>query len=313
MKKLVLKSSLRNITGFTLLWMFFFAYLTQAQENVFSFETGSFTVTLLSEGQRQSGTNVLVGATDEMIKQAIPDGTYPSATNAFLVETNNKTILIDAGLGQKTLDNLATYGKKASDIDAVCITHFHGDHIGSLLLNNQKSYPNAKIYISKPEYDYYMSSATMNSLPENLRGSITNARNILKAYKSQLVIFTPNPIEKAKELLPGLRAVAAYGHTPGHTGFLIESEGQKLLFWGDLTHAMAIQMPFPEVAMTYDVDKNLAIKTRLQLLKYLADSGINIAGAHIPFPGTGYVRKMGSSGYDFILLCTCQGFFPSPK
>ena len=112
-----------------LLWMMLLASVMNAQNDVVSFNVGSATVTLLSEGQRKGGTNVLVGATDEMLKQAIPTGAYPSATNVFLIETDNNTVLIDAGLGPKTLANLKLYGKKADDIDAVLITHFHGDHI----------------------------------------------------------------------------------------------------------------------------------------------------------------------------------------
>ena len=282
----------------------------KAQENILTFDIGNFAVTLLSEGQRESGTNILIGATENMIKKAIPGGTYPGATNVFLVETDEKTVLIDAGLGPKTLENLETYGKKASDIDAVFITHFHGDHIGSLFLDNKRTFPNAALYIAKPEYDYYMSDETMNSMPENRRGGITAARNILNAYKDKLVVFSPDEINNAKELLPGIRGVAAYGHTPGHAGYLIESEGIKLFFWGDLTHAMAIQMPFPEVAVTYDSDAVKAVEIRLKLLKFLSENKIPVAGAHIASPGMGDIRKSESTGYDFAPFCDCGARIP---
>jgi len=289
------------------------AIFINAQDNVITFEVGSSTVTLLSEGQRTSGTNILIGATDEMLKQAIPNGTYPGATNAFLVEMAGKVILIDAGLGIKTIENLELYGKKASDIDAVFITHFHGDHIGSLLSNNVKSFPKAALYISKPEYDYYMSDEMWNSTPENRRGAITSARNIFNAYKDQLNIFTPGDIESAKELIPGLKGIAAYGHTPGHVGFLLESSDKQLFFWGDLTHAMAIQMPFPEVAVTYDSDPVKAVEIRQKLLKYLSDNNIRVAGAHIQSPGIGYLTNKATHGYNFTLLCGCEGKFPDVK
>jgi len=284
-----------------------------AQDNVVTFNVGSSAVTLLSEGQRMSGTNILVGATEEMIKQAIPDGTYPGATNVFLVEIAGKIILIDAGLGMKTIENLEFYGKKASDIDAVFITHFHGDHIGSLLLNKVKSFPKATLYVPKPEYDYCVSDAILNSIPENRRGSIMSVRQILSAYKDQLIVFTPAEIANATDLIPGLKGVAAYGHTPGHTGFLLESDESKLFFWGDLTHAMAIQMPFPEVAMTYDSDTEKAIETRQKLLIYLLENNIRVAGAHIPFPGIGFLSKKNNDGYHFIPLCSCEGRFPDIK
>ena len=299
---------MRNrVLNFLLLWVLS-VYVVSAQDNVITFYIGTGSVTLLSEGQRKGGTNVLVGATDEMIKKAIPDGAYPSATNVFLVVTEKYTALIDAGLGRKTVENLELSGKKASDIDAIFITHFHGDHIGSLLLNNEKVYPKATLFISKPEYDYYMNDAMMNTLPENRRGAFTTARNIFKAYT--LEIFNPGEIDNAKELLPGLRGVAAFGHTPGHVGFMFDSEDANLFFWGDLTHAMAIQMPYPEVAMTYDTDTAKAIACRLKLLTFLSNNNIRVAGAHIEYPGIGYIKKNALSGYDFKLLCSCEGKLP---
>jgi len=307
MKKLLLKSSLLNII---ILLMFANVLSIKAQENVITFDVGSFAVTLLCESQRAGGANILIGATDEMRKKTIPEGSFPMATNAFLVEANGKNLLIDAGLGRKTVENLELCKKKASDIDAVFITHFHGDHIGSLLLNDERTYPKASLFIAKPEYDYYMSDEVLNSLPENRRGSIMGARRIFNAYKDKLTVFTPNEIENATELLPGIRGVAAYGHTPGHAGFLVESDGQKIFFWGDLAHAMAIQMNYPEVAVTYDSDSKKAVESRQKLLKNLADTPVRIAGAHIPFPGVGYLRKDAFTGYNFSLICGCEGRTP---
>ena len=310
MKNQLLKSNLLNIIVCSLLLMFVSLSTLNAQDEVITFEVGVFSVTLLSENQGQGRPNILIGATDEMQKQAIPEGSFPNAMNAFLLEMNDKNYLIDAGLGPKTLQNLERCEKKPSDIDAVLITHFHGDHTGSLLLNNERTYTKAALYISKPEYDYYMSDEVMNSMPENRRGSITDARKIFEAYKDKLTVFTPNEIENASELFPGLRSVAAYGHTPGHAGYLIESNGQKLFFWGDLTHAMAIQMPYPEVAVTYDSDPVKATEIRQKLLKYLAGSSIRIAGAHIASPAIGYIMQKPSTGYDFIPLCGCEGRTP---
>ena len=288
-------------------------YYLNAQDNVITFEVGSATVTLLSEGQRMGDTKVLVGATDEMIKQAIPDGAYPSATNVFLLETAGKVILIDAGLGIKTIENLEFYGKKASDVDAIFITHLHGDHIGSLILNDVKSFPNATLYLSKPEYDSCMSDEMLNSLPENRRSSVLSIRRIFEVYKDRLNLFTPGENNNAPELIPGLKGIAAYGHTPGHTGFMFESDGSKLFFWGDLTHAMAIQMPFPEVALAYDSDTAKAIETRKKMLKYLSENNIRVAGAHIQFPGIGSLSKNNANGYSFALTCGCEGRYPDVK
>jgi glyoxylase-like metal-dependent hydrolase (beta-lactamase superfamily II) len=310
MKNQMLKSNCLNIIGNFLLLMFVFAQSLDAQDDIISFNIGSLSVTLLSEGQRESGTNILIGATDEMQKKVIPTGTYPSATNVFLVEAGDKVLLFDAGLGQKTINNLALYGRKGSDVDAVFLTHLHGDHIGSLLLNGVKSYPNATLYISKPEHDYYMNDEAMMSLPENRRGSFTSVRNIINAYKDKLHVFTPSEIGNATGLFSGVSSVAAYGHTPGHVVYMMESEGEKLMLWGDLAHAMAIQMPFPEVAVTYDSEPAKAIESRQKLLKFIADNNMVVAGAHIQFPGVGRLTKSAPTGYVFSLLCACEGIAP---
>ena len=271
----------------------------KAQDNVITFDVGSFVVTVLSEGQNQGNKSALIGATEEMLKQCMPNGTYPSATNVFLVETGKKTVLLDAGYGRKLFDNLKAYGKNEASIDVIMLTHMHGDHIGGLLRNGEKAFPSAKLYISKPEYDYWMSDAA--------GGRATQARKVINAYKDKLRLFTPSEVEDAQELLPGIRAVAAYGHTPGHTGYMLESNGSKMFVWGDLTHAMAIQMPYPEVAVTYDTNPKQAIESRLKLFQYLSSNNIRIAGMHIEFPGIGNVKKGKATGYDFALICKCEG------
>ncbi|MDR0573587.1 MAG: MBL fold metallo-hydrolase [Tannerella sp.] len=281
----------------------------ERRENVITFDIDfeSLAITLLSEGQGQGSIDILAGATEEMLKQTIPDGAFPNAVNAFLVEMGSKTILFDAGYGRELFDNLEAYGKTVADIDAIMLTHMHGDHIGGLLRNNKKSFPAATLYIPKPEYDYWMSDEAMRKQPESRRGGFIDARNVIDAYKDNLRLFVPGTIDETDELLPGIRSIAAYGHTPGHTGYMLESNGSKIFIWGDLTHAMAIQTLYPEVAVTYDLDPAQAVKSRRQLLEYLSEEKIRIAGMHIQFPAIGDVRKNKANGYDFILMCDCEG------
>lgn len=280
----------------------------KAQEkSVITFDVGSSSLTLLSEGQGQGRPGILIGATEEMMKQTMPTGTFANATNAFLVEAGGKTILFDAGYGRNLFDNLEQHGKKPADIDAVILTHMHGDHIGGLLRDGQKSFPNATLYIPRPEHDYWMSDEAMQSLPENRRGGFLGARKVIDAYTDKLQLFAPGEIDAPAELLPGIGSVAAYGHTPGHTGYMLESDGEKLFIWGDLTHAMAIQMPYPEVAVTYDVDPEMATQSRLRVLAWLADNKVQFAGMHVQYPGAGIVRKHAGHGYSLTLLCECEG------
>jgi len=260
----------------------------QENQNVFTYKLGTADVSLLSEGQATGNSGIFVGATPEMIQKSIPDGSYPRSCNAFLVRIAGKIILVDTGYGRALFDNLKSLGVTPEQIDAVLITHAHGDHLGGMLQNDKVAFPNAELYISQPEHDYCMNGDARNA----------GARKVIEAYQSNLRLFQPVEIDaQPKSLLPGIQAVAAYGHTPGHTLFMVESGKDKLLIWGDLTHAMAIQMPYPQVAMTYDANTDMAIAARKKVLEYVAKNNIPVAGMHTAFPGMGKITKAPDGGY----------------
>lgn len=285
--------------------------LAQGEEEYpFMYGIGDIYITLLSEGQQQGNVNILTGVTESVLKQYAPEGTFPNAINSFLIETSENTILIDAGLGQKLFAHLEVCEKKPEDINVVLLTHMHGDHIGGLLQEGKKSFPNAKLYISQTEHDYWMSDEAMRNVPENRRAGFMQAREVINNYKDNLYLFVPGEIDgEMSEILPGIRGVAAYGHTPGHTAYLLESDGYQFLVWGDLTHAMPLQIPSPQVATTYDLDSSKAIETRQRLLKYVSEHRIPVGGMHIEFPGMATIRGNVSDGYKYTLTCTCEGVF----
>ncbi|MCA0186548.1 MAG: DsbA family protein [Proteobacteria bacterium] len=101
------------------------------------------------------------------------------------------------------------------------------------------------------------------------------------------------------EIVPGIRSVAAPGHTPGHSAYLLESKAQQLLIWGDIVHSHAVQFQRPEVAIEFDVDKKLAVATRRALFARTAKAKLLVAGMHLPFPGLGHVRSEGK-GYAWV-------------
>jgi len=264
--------------------------MVSAQEtpNVFTYKVGTVELCLLSEGQDRWSSNVFVGATPEMIQKSLPDGSYPRSCNAFLIRISGKNILVDTGNGRALFDNLKSLGVTPEQIDVVLITHVHGDHIGGMLKDGQAAFPNAELYMSKPEHDFCMNGNTRN----------TNPRKVIEVYQSKLRLFQPAEIDaKPHTLFPGIQAVAAYGHTPGHTLYMVESDKEKLLIWGDLTHAMAIQMPYPQVAMTYDADTDMAIAARKKVLEYVAKNNITVAGMHTAFPAIGKITKAPEGGY----------------
>ena len=263
----------------------------QENPNIYKYKVGALEVCLLSEGQGTGKSSIFVGATPEMIQKCVPDGTFPNSCNAFLIRMPGKTILVDTGYGRNLFDNLKSFGVAPEQVDAVLLTHMHGDHIGGMLKDGNVVFTKAELYIAKPEHDYWMSDEANNP----------NARKVIEAYQARLKLFQPAEIDaKPNSLFPGVQAVASFGHTPGHTSFMVVSGKEKLLIWGDLTHAMAIQMTYPQVAMTYDVNLDMAIAFRKKVLEHVAKNNIPIAGMHIAFPGMGKITKASVEGYTFI-------------
>ena len=270
-----------------------------AAQDTFRYSLGEATVTLLSERQQAGNKSILIGATPDILAKTAPDGTFPNAVNAFLIQFAGQTMLADTGFGTKLFDNLAALGVTPEQIDAVLLTHMHGDHIGGLLRDGKPAFPNAKIILSTSERDHWMAAAAPD----------TPQKKVLAAYSENLRLITPNTLDEVandkhrqREKPPSgtitSTVIAAPGHTPGHIMFQIEAGEKRLLIWGDLTHAMAVQMPYPNVAVTYDVDPAQAVQSRLAVLEYVAKNRIPIAGMHIPYPGIGTVAKK-ADGYRF--------------
>jgi glyoxylase-like metal-dependent hydrolase (beta-lactamase superfamily II) len=280
----------------------------EAGDRVITFEVGSIRITTLCESSQDGNSQVLKGATPEMIRTYLSDGKYPAATNAFLLRTADRHILVDAGYGRRLFENLEAQDVTPGQIDVILLTHMHGDHIGGLLRDGQATFPKAALYLSQAEHDFWTDDQAMQQAGPDRQGGFVQARKVIAAYKDRLHLFPAAELNgHSRELLPGIRGIAAYGHTPGHTAFLIESEDEELLIWGDLTHAMAIQMPCPEVALVYDSDPGQAVETRKKMLEYVAENKIPVAGMHIPFPAIGNIAraKDKADGYTYTPFCLC--------
>ena len=265
-----------------------------------TFDVGAYKIHLLTDTTFAGSKDLLIGASDDMLKQYAPDGTYPMAASCFAVRIPaGKIILIDSGFGTNLLKNLAKVKIDPKQIDAVLITHMHYDHIGGLLKDGKVVFPNAEIYIAKLEHGYWTSEREKTRAGEGASDNFQLAAEVVEAYGAKVRLFDPNRLGRIQEsLFEGISPIEAYGHTPGHTMFLIESNDQKLMVWGDLVHAMNIQMPHPEVAMQFDIDSKQAIATRKQVLEYISDNKISVAGMHVPAPGAGSLASSGN-GYLF--------------
>lgn len=241
----------------------------------FVFPLGNATVTMLAERQQTIGKEILIGAPEDVLKRYAPEGSVPNAMNAFLVNIGGKAVLVDTGLGLKLLDNLKSAGVAAGDIEAVLITHMHRDHVGGLLCGGAAVFTNATVYIARREFEHWKQKGN-------------DAQKIAGAYAGRFRLFHPQELDARNPapLVRGITAFAASGHTPGHTVFLVEGQTKKLLIWGDVTHATPVQVPHPEVAVTYDVDPAQAIETRKKIFAYVATNQFHyVGGMHIAYPG----------------------------
>ncbi|MDR1454058.1 MAG: MBL fold metallo-hydrolase [Tannerella sp.] len=290
----------RNYLLLFVLLFFFASGRMIAQKTVITYATGDYQVSILSEGGQNANGSLLKGGTPEIIDHYLPDGVFRLEIQAFLVRTPEKNILIDAGVGKNLSDNLKSLHIADEQIHVILLTHMHGDHIGGLLREGKKVFPQAELYLSQAEYDYWMDSE---------RGA--DARKVLEIYKDRLHLFVPGELGgEIPDLIANvhIKPVAAYGHTPGHTAFLVESLDAKLLIWGDIAHAMPVQMPHPEISMSFDVDPGQSAVTRKKILEYVRKNNIRIAGSHIVFPAIGDILPgENEGGYEFKPLCICEG------
>lgn len=270
---------------------------------------GAFEVTALYDGQINIDAKLLKHTTPKEVQQLLArmfrSNPTPTAVIAFLVNTGDKLVLVDAGaakvfgptLGQ-VLSNIKAAGYDPAKIDTVLLTHLHGDHVGGLLtLDGQVAFPNAQVYAAKAEADYWLSVENLNKAPEGMKMFFQAPQDATAPYVKAGHFKT---FEGSAELAPGIKPVDEHGHTPGHTGYLLESKGQKLLIWGDVVHNAAVQFPQPKVTIEFDSDQAKALATRMKLFGWTAKEALLVAGAHLPFPGIGHVRADGKGSYSWV-------------
>ena len=268
---------------------------------------GDFEVTAVNDGTVDLPVDkLLAGIKPAAISTALAKSFVKSpletSVNSFVINTGTKLVLVDAGaaglfgptLG-KFVANLKAAGYQPEQIDEIYVTHMHADHVGGLAANGNPVFPNAVVRAQKQESDYWLSQANMDKNPakaDAFKGAMASLNPYVSTGKFKA-------FEGNVELVPGISSHSGKGHTPGHTTYVVESRGQKLVLIGDLVHVGAVQFDHPEATVSFDSDQKTAAAERKQAFDAAARGHYLIGAAHLQFPGIGHIEKEGK-GYEFI-------------
>jgi glyoxylase-like metal-dependent hydrolase (beta-lactamase superfamily II) len=268
------------------------------------FKIGAMNATIVSDGPLtlHAPDKIFLGVEPKALHESLAASGQPSdrihvEQNCLLLETAGKKILFDNGLGSEKLygpdsgillDSLREAGVEPSEIDAMVLTHAHSDHCwGTMSDDGTPNFPNATLYLSQAELDFWTSEAPGSRSARSVAG----VRRHILPLRDRISI-----IRDEEEFLPGVHALATPGHTPGHMAFLFDG-GWCLT--GDVAYHDPISYTYPDAESVYDTDRDLGVKTRHRLLDRLVTDRLSIVGYHHPWPGTGRLERVGGT-FRFI-------------
>lgn len=303
--------------------------LNKGQAGFYRMKVGDFEVIALSDGTLPIPvfdilTNTKPGEVAKLLADVYEKAPLDTSVNAFLIKPAglplDRLILVDTGSGDllgptlnKLVAGIKAAGYEPEQITDVLITHIHGDHTGGLMNGGKMVFPNAVIHLDKREVEFWLNPANLEKVEENrkedLKKRFRDAAAMVKPYVDASKVKT---FDGDTQLLPGIRSIAAPGHTPGHSFYAIESKGEKMVFWGDIMHFAEVQFPRPAITVTFDVDSKAAAAQRKKAFADAAKNGYWVAPAHVSFPGVGHLRADGK-GYRWIPITYINDAYETGK
>ena len=243
------------------------------------------------------------GVIDAVLGETGADAEFlPTPVNGYLLTSEDRTILVDAGMG--ALDalgpglgrhsaGLAAAGVSPEQVDTVIVTHLHPDHVGGLLNDSAPAFPNAEIVVAEVEAGFWTDAAMQAAAPEEAAWLFEVAQNVVAGYGSQVTL-----VASGAEVAPGVSLTLSPGHTPGHSVLRIDGGARQLMMIGDTIHNTDLHTLHPDVTFGFDVDAALAAASRAGIFDMVSADKMLVAGSHIHFPGFGRVLRQGD-GFRF--------------
>lgn len=276
--------------------------------HIYRFKLGAFEVTTILDGAIQlDGPHPIFGQNVEAAEvQALAEANFlpPSRMEIgftqTVVNTGSEVVLFDAGNGALRRETgagqmrarLAEAGIAPEQVDVVALTHFHPDHIGGLMEDGSPAFPNARYVIPSAEYDFWSPVEKAEAEATARVGTLVQSNVVPMAEMATM-------IGDGAEVVSGVEAMSTIGHTPGHTCYHIESEGQRLLITGDVCNHYVVSLQRPDWHVRFDMDKEGAVAARKEVFGMLAADRIPFVGYHMPYPAVGFVEPLGE-GFRFV-------------
>ncbi|MEM7801046.1 MAG: MBL fold metallo-hydrolase, partial [Chloroflexota bacterium] len=218
--------------------------------------------------------------------------------NCLLIDTGSRRILFDVGIGSPALypqsgylrDSLRAAGVEAEEVDSVIFTHGHWDHVAGLAdAEGSLLFPNASYLMQMEEWAFWTDKTNVSLLNPAFADFDPISFERLALIADRMRVFAAE-----EEILPGIQALPAQGHTPGHSAFLIESESQRLLHISDLIHE-TLHFEYPDWVTSVDIDPKRTPASRRKIFTRAADEKLLVFGCHTPHFGLGHIVASGAA------------------
>lgn len=272
-----------------------------------TFKVGEFEVLVVRDGARPSGkpnetfgTNQSAETVGALLQaNFLPADNFVNSFAPTLIKAGSEVVLFDTGFGAggrangmgRLVDGMKLAGYQPEDVTVVVLTHLHGDHIGGLMENGKPAFPNARYVTGQVEYDFWTNPARAGTPAEG--GQKAVLANV-KPLADKMTF-----IGDGASVVSGITGMAAFGHSPGHMIYNIESGGRRLILTADTANHFVLSLQRPDWEVRFDMNKEMAAATRKKVFDMIATDKLAFLGYHMPFPAVGYVEKQ-ETGYRFV-------------